>query len=52
MPINHKSKIPGYNNKEWFSIEDTTNIISLKNLTEQYSVTYNKNDQIFIVQRE
>ena len=50
--VNHKSKIHRYNNMVWFSRIAITNTILLKNLTEQYRVTYDSNDHIFIVHRE
>ena len=43
MSINHKTNTPGYNKRVWFRRRDITNIIALKNLTEQYTVTYDMN---------
>ena len=48
ISVNHKAKITGYNKRLWFSRRDITNKIVLKNLTEQYRVTYGRNDQMFI----
>ena len=36
----------------WFIRRAITNIIAIKKLTEKYRVTYNSNDQMFIVHRE
>ena len=52
MSVNHKSKIPGNDKRVWFSIRTLANIIDLKNLTKQYRVTYNRNDQMFIVHKK
>ena len=52
MSVNKKSKIPGYYKKVWLSRRAITNIIAIKKLTEKYRVTYNRNDQMFIVHRE
>ena len=52
ISINYKAKIPGYNNRLWFSRRNITNIIALKNLTERYIVTYERNYQMLIVHRE
>ena len=52
MSVNQKEKIPGYYKKMWFSRIAITNIIAIKKPTEKYRVTYNSNDQMFIVHRE
>ena len=52
MSVNQKAKIPGYYKEMWFSRRAITNIIAIKKLTEKYRVTYNSNDQMFIVHRE
>ena len=49
MSVNQKENITGYNKRVWFIIRDITNTIALKNLTEQYKVTYDINEQMFIV---
>ena len=51
MTVNNKAKIPRYNKRVWFSIRAITNIKALKILTEQYIVTYDRNEQMFIVHR-
>ena len=48
----HMSKISGYNQITWFGKKDITNILSLKNMTKQYRVTYNSNNETFIVHRK
>ena len=52
MSINQKSKIPGYNKRVWFRRRSITNIIALRNLTEQYIFTNDRNYHMFIVHRE
>ena len=52
MSAKPKTNIPRYYNKVWFSKRDITNIIALKNLTEQYQVTYDSNEKMSIVHRE
>ena len=49
MSANQKENITGYNKRVWFIIRAITNTIALKNLTEQYKVTYDINEQMFIV---
>ena len=44
--------IPGYNKRVYFRRWDITNIIELKHLTEQYRVTYDINEHMFLVHRE
>ena len=41
---NQKAKISGYKKRVWFRRRAITNITVLKNLTEQYRVTYDSND--------
>jgi len=52
MAITRKAKLNGYNAEVWFSKRAITNIIALKNLILQYRVTYDSNDQMFVVHRE
>jgi hypothetical protein len=52
MTVNHKATIEGYKKKVWFSKDAITNIIALSNLIQQYHVTYDSRDQIFVVHRE
>ena len=50
--IKYKARIPGYNCYTWYSKDEIANIISLKNMISRYRVTYDSNDEIFIVHRE
>ena len=52
ISVNQKAKIPWYNKRVCFSRRAITNILALKNLTEQYIVTYDRNDHLFVVHRE
>ena len=40
MLITNKSQVSGYNSQVWFDQKSITNIIYLKNLINQYFVTY------------
>jgi hypothetical protein len=42
----------GYNKNVWFSTRAITNIIALRNLIDQYHVTYDSDNLMFVVQRE
>ena len=48
----HKAKVPGYHMHVWLIKNATTNIVSLKNLGDQYLVTYRSDEKMFIVHRE
>jgi hypothetical protein len=50
--VSSKATISGYNKEVWFSTRAITNIIALSNLIQQYRVTYDSNDLMFIVHRE
>ena len=52
MMIDNKASIDGYPLKAWFSKKAITNILALSNLTQQYRVTYDSNDHVFIIHRE
>ena len=52
MSVTRKATIPGYRQSVWFSKEAITNIIALANMTKQYRVTYDSNDELFVVHRE
>ena len=52
MSINQKENIPGCNRRVWFSRRAITNIISLKNITGHYRVTYYSNDHLSVIHRE
>ena len=51
MNVHHKACIEGYKTDVWFSKDAITNIIALKNLKQQYRVTYDSRDSKFIVHR-
>jgi len=44
MVVTHKTKMPGYRKTVWFSKRAITNIIALRNLIQQYRVTYDSDD--------
>jgi hypothetical protein len=52
MLVNQKATIFGYHKEVWFSTRAITNIIALSNLIQQYRVTYDSNDLMFVVHRE
>ena len=52
MFIYHKAVVADYIKDVWFYKTAINNIFSLKNLTQQYRVTYDRFDQMFIVHRK
>jgi hypothetical protein len=44
--------MPGYHAHIWYNKKAITNILSLSNVIKQYRVTYDSNDQMFVVHRE
>jgi hypothetical protein len=52
MTVTKKVTMSGYKKKVWYSKDAITNIIALSNLIQQYHVTYDSRDQIFVVHRE
>jgi hypothetical protein len=52
MVVSQKATMPGYNKDVWFSTRAITNIIALSNLIQQYRVTYDSDDKMFVVHRE
>jgi hypothetical protein len=52
MVVTPKATMPGNKNNFWFSTRAITNIISLRNLIDQYHVTYYSDDLMFVVHRE
>ena len=52
MVVNHKAVMAGYHTPVWYSEHAITNILALKNVIKQYRVTYDSDDQMFIVHRE
>jgi hypothetical protein len=52
MVVTRKATMEGYNKTVWFSTRAITNIIALRNLIDQYRVTYDSEDFMFVVHRE
>ena len=52
MKVTKKASVRGYHKDVWFNSKAITNILSLKNLQQQYRVTYDSVDQEFVVHRE
>jgi hypothetical protein len=52
MVVSCKASMPGYNKNVWFSTRAITNIIALRNLIDQYRITYDSNDLMFVFHRE
>jgi hypothetical protein len=52
MVVTGKSTMSGYNKDVWFNTRAITNIIALINLIQQYHVTYDSDDKMFVVHRE
>jgi hypothetical protein len=52
MVVTRKAMMMGYNKTVWFSTRAITNIIALHNFIDQYRVTYDSDDLMFVVQRE
>jgi hypothetical protein len=52
MVVTCKATMLGYNTTVWFSTRALTNIIALRNLIDQYRVTYDSDDLMFVVHRE
>jgi hypothetical protein len=52
MVVTRKSTMPVYNKIVWFYTRAITNIIALSNLIDQYRVTYDSDDLMFVVQRK
>jgi hypothetical protein len=52
MVITRKATMEGYSKTVWFITRAITNIIALRNLIDQYRVTYYSDDLMFVVHRE
>jgi hypothetical protein len=50
--VTRKATMPGYNKDVWFSTRAITNIIALRNLIQQYRVTYDSDDKMYVVHRD
>ena len=51
MVVTHKGKMAGYHRFFWFSKRAITNNIALRNIIQQYRVTYDSEDKMFIFHR-
>jgi hypothetical protein len=52
MTVTHKAKMAGYRTHVWYDKRAITNILALRNVIKQYRVTYDSDDQTFVVHRE
>jgi hypothetical protein len=52
MAVSRKATLPGYNKSVWFSTRAITKIIALRNIIEQYRITYDSDDLMCVVHRE
>jgi hypothetical protein len=52
MVVTRKATMEGYNKTVWFSTRAITSIIALRNLIDQYCITYDSDDLMFVVHRE
>jgi hypothetical protein len=52
MVVTRKATMEGYNKTVWLSTRAITNIIALRNLIDQYRVTHESDDLMFVVHRE
>jgi hypothetical protein len=52
LVVTRKATMPGYNRDVWFNTRAITNIINLSNLIQQYCVTYESDDKMFVVHQE
>ena len=51
LAVTHKETFSGYKKYVLFSKDAITNVISVKNLIEQYRVTYDRIDQILLAHK-
>jgi hypothetical protein len=49
MEVKKQGIMPGYHTHVWYNKKAITNILSLSNVIKQYQVTYDSNDQMFMV---
>jgi hypothetical protein len=49
MVVTRNATMEGYNKTVWFSTRAITNIIALRNLIDQYHITYDSDDLMFVV---
>ena len=49
MEVKKQAIMPGYHMHMWYNKKVITNILFLSNMIKQYQVTYDSNDQVFVV---
>jgi hypothetical protein len=52
MMVTHRAKMAGYHAHLWYDKKAITNILALCNVIKQYPVTYDSDDQMFVVHQE
>ena len=52
LDITQRAKLKGYTSRLLFRKEAITNILSFKNMIKQYRVTYDSNDEMFVVHKK
>ena len=53
MEVKKQAIMPGISYAHvWYNKKAITNLLSLSNVIKQYRVTYDSNDQMFVVHRE
>jgi hypothetical protein len=52
MEVKKQAIMPGYHVHVWYNKKAITNILSLSNVIKQYRVTFDSNDQMFVVHRK
>jgi hypothetical protein len=52
MEVKKQAIMSGYHAHVWYNKKAITNILSLSNMIKQYRVTYDSNDQMFVVHHE
>ena len=52
MTVDHKAAFEVYKHKVWYDDKAIANIIDLKNIIKQYRVTYDSDEETFVVHRE
>jgi hypothetical protein len=52
MEVKKHAIMPGYHMHIWYNKKAITNILSLNNVIKQYQVTYDSNDQMFMVNHD
>jgi hypothetical protein len=52
MVVIPKATMEGYNKVVWFITRAIANVIALRNLIDQYRVTYDSDNSMFVIHRE